>query len=60
MLAAMVDNAAVGVTAARFMPDSFRAVHHAVVLRAYPGRHEWKVWRAGFEECLRLSVPAGR
>jgi enterochelin esterase-like enzyme len=36
---------------------ALHAVHHRVIVRVYPGGHEWKVWRAGFEECLRLAVP---
>lgn len=35
-----------------------RRNHHEVVLRSYPGRHQWVVWRPAFRDCLRLVVPA--
>lgn len=37
---------------------ALHAAHHAVTVRVYPGRHQWRVWRPGFEQCLRLVVPA--
>lgn len=41
---------------------ALRKAHHTAVVRVYPGGHQWKwkVWPKGFEQCLRLVVPAKR
>jgi S-formylglutathione hydrolase FrmB len=41
---------------ARFA-DALRSAGKHVVLRTYPGKHTWSVWRPAFRACLRTIVP---
>jgi enterochelin esterase-like enzyme len=37
---------------------ALRRVHHTVVLRGYPGGHQWVAWRPALLACFRLLAPA--
>ena len=37
---------------------ALRKSHHTVVVRTYPGRHSWQVWRPAFADCFRVILPA--
>lgn len=39
---------------------ALRAKHHTVIVRRYPGQHQWTVWRPAFRDCFRLIAPAQR
>jgi S-formylglutathione hydrolase FrmB len=32
--------------------------HHHVVVRTYPGRHQWAVWNPALRDCFRTILPA--
>ncbi|MGI8677991.1 MAG: alpha/beta hydrolase [Jatrophihabitans sp.] len=39
---------------------ALRRSHHDVVVRTYPGTHQWPVWRPAFRDCFRTILPSGR
>lgn len=32
--------------------------HHHVIIKAYPGKHQWTVWRPAFRDCFATILPA--
>lgn len=35
---------------------ALRRAHHRVFVHAYPGKHQWSVWRPAFRDCFRTIV----
>lgn len=39
---------------------ALRRAHQHVLIRVYPGKHQWAVWRPAFRDCFQTILPAKR
>ncbi len=43
---------------ARVYARALRRAQHTVLVRSFPGVHQWAAWRPALLACLRVLVPA--